>query len=284
MCSAILERVLSGRWIAGPYISDAINQAQKFNGYGITPIINYLGEDYNERADVKKSIAVYKELIARISEARIRADISVKPTQLGLKIDEQYFEKNYILLSRLALSKNIRLWLDMETADYVDQTISAYKRAVHLGNVGICIQSYLRRSRRDIRELLDYDIHANIRLVKGAYTSNKSSAFIGRDKITDNYHTLMRYLFEKGRRFTIATHDDGIVTEAIRMNLKYKRDVTYAMLRGIRNGYLIQLSKMGFQTSIYVPFGDEWVSYSYRRLKEGGHLSLIIRSLFDYSI
>lgn len=280
MSNSILERLLSGRWIAGPSIADAINQAKKFSRYGVRPIINYLGEDYTKRSDVKRSINVYIDLINRLSEERVGADISVKPTQLGLKIDEIYFQKNYIALSRLSLSKGIGLWLDMETADYVDQTISAYKKTVHMGNVGICIQSYLRRSLNDINGLLDYNINSNIRLVKGAYTSTKADSFLGRERITENYRVLMRNLFKRGRRFTIATHDDRIVDDAVRMNIRYKRDVTYAMLRGIRNKYIIRLSSMGFHTSVYIPFGEEWVSYSYRRLREAGHISLIIRSLF----
>ena len=92
---------------------------------------------------------------------------------------------------------------------------------------------------------------------------------------------IMRILFSKSKRFMIATHDSKIVEEAIRLNKKYKRDVTFAMLNGIRTKYALHLSKSGQKVAVYVPFGEEWFSYGLRRLTEQGHISLIIRSLFE---
>ncbi|EQD51746.1 Proline dehydrogenase, partial [mine drainage metagenome] len=119
-----------------------------------------------------------------------------------------------------------------------------------------------------------------IRLVKGAYSSSKSKSFTSREEVTRNYSKLMQVAYEQYTEFTIATHDIEMVKKSLELNKKYKRKVTYAMLKGIRNKLLVQLEKEN-KVSVYVPFGEQWISYSYRRLKEAGHLKLVLKSLFE---
>ena len=280
--SGTIERVFSGRWIAGPSIADAVREAKRIQSYQIVPIVNYLGEAYKEKKSVERTIRIYMKLIDTLKRNRLEFNISLKPSQLGVLIDKGYCSANYSKVVRYARRAGIFVWLDMEESSIVDDTIALYKKEIGDGGVGICIQSYLKRSAGDIADITKLD-GAVIRLVKGAYSAGTDTAYNDRDKVTANYYRLMLQLFKKGKKFTIATHDAKIISRALALNKRYKRDVTFAMLRGIRNDYLIKLAKSGHKTTMYLPFGEEWISYSYRRLREAGHLSLIIRSLLEPS-
>ncbi len=280
----IWERLLAGRWIAGPDISDAIRGATNISKYNITPILNYLGEEYTKRSDVSNSIRKYTQLIAKLSERKINANISLKATQLGLRVSREYASNNYSNIVKIARKVGIFVWLDMEDSTTTDDTIRMYNKEVRNAGVGICIQAYLKRSMEDVHMLLSKSRHAEIRLVKGAYTTTDNNFIKDRTSVTKNYLSIMHYLFKSSKHFTIATHDDTIISNALRLSKNYKSDVTFSMLRGIRSHYLLRLAESGARTSMYIPFGGEWISYSYRRLKEQGHMSLIFRSLFERQI
>lgn len=284
MCPGLVERMFAGRWIAGPGIRDAIREATKIEGLGVTPILDYLGEDYSKKSEVNDSVREYLRLIADLSKHKIKANISMKPTQLGLRMSRTYASKNYSHIVREARKAGLFVWIDMEDSSTTDDTLKMYMEEVRKGGVGICIQSYLERSADDIRTLTKFSKNTNIRLVKGAYTTTDSSTMKDKRRIDGNYRSLMRYLFSNSEHFTIATHDDKMIHEALRLSRKHRSDVTFSMLRGIRTGYLLGLAESGARTSMYVPFGKEWVSYSYRRLKEAGHMSLIFRSLFERGV
>ncbi len=278
VCSGILERLVAGRWIAGPFIADAITRSKRINSLGIRPIINYLGEEFSSETDVNDAVATYIKLISEIRKSRIKADISLKASQLGLRISEGMFMGNYSRIVAEARRNNVFVWLDMESAADVDATISAYTAQLKSGDgVGICIQSYLKRSGSDIRSLSKSG--AVIRLVKGAYSSTRRLAYQSRLETTANYARLMKYLFSHAKEFVIATHDPGMVSMAQRLNAAHRKHVGYAMLNGISNKRAIKLAREGNHVEIYVPFGTRWLSYSYRRLKEASNLSLVLRSV-----
>ncbi len=272
------ERILAGRYIAGPTIGDAIKRCRWFNKNGIRCIINYLGEDLASEKDVLQSIAVYKHAIDVISKERLDAEISIKPSEVGLLVSDADGTMHYSELVDYAAKKRVNVWLDMEESEHVSKTIALFLTKIKSRNTGICIQSYLKRSRRDIMRLARYG--ANIRLVKGAYSGSGRYAFQTRAETTANYYRLMDIMFRKCRRFTIATHDTRIIEKALKMNGKHKKNVTYAMLMGIKRDYLLQLAKSN-DCSVYVPFGRSWVRFAYRRLKEASNMRLIISSLFE---
>ena len=276
----IVEKLFAGRWIAGAEISDAIATAKRFNKERISGLINYLGESFNEKANVERTIAVYAKLIDEIYLSKIDSAISVKPTQLGLLIGKGYTKKNYARIVRLARKRRMFVWLDMEEHRYVDDTISLYRsQQKRNGMTGLCIQAYLRRSGDDAMRLVKSG--AVIRLVKGAYKEGERIAYQDRKTVTANYLKLMSYLFRNSGEFMIATHDTAMIREALLLNRSYRRKVSYAMLNGIRNKYLVELAGMGNRSVVYIPFGERWFDYSVRRLREEGHLSLILRSLFE---
>ena len=279
MLSSLLEKIIAGKWIAGPSINDALKIADHFNKLGMHAIINYLGEELTSEKDVEDAVDKYVSLIREIKNNGLDASISVKITQLGLRLGKELPYKNYNKLAESARKNKVFLWLDMEASDTVDETINAYKRQVDKGNVGIAIQAYLRRSANDIKELVK--INGIVRLVKGAYSVKREIAFQRKEEINKNYERLMLYLFKNARAFTLATHDSNMIERGLELNKKYKKEVTYAMLNGIRNEYAKSLAERGERIAIYIPFGPKWVDYAYRRMRERGHVSLIMRSLIS---
>lgn len=275
--NTFLERLVAHRWIAGPSIEDAIARAKLFNSRNISAIINYLGELLVDKSNVENKVRIYKELIDKIKANRVKADITLKATAFGFLIDPKYLQTNYHKIVDYAKKNNLFAWLDMEEPKYVDTTIGVYKGTIRSGNVGIALQANLQRSYQDLKDLVSRG--AVIRLVKGAYKSDM--AFRSRKSVTSNYINLMNYLFLHSKSFTIATHDHNIINRAIKLNEKYKRNVTYAMLNGIRNRYALALARSGKKVALYVPFGTDWIGYSYRRLKGAGHVSLVLRSMLE---
>ena len=277
--SSAAEKLFAGRWIAGIGIPDALAASANIARHGIRPIINYLGEDYTEMQSVERSIGTYSKLMNALVSSSIHADISVKLTQLGLLINKDVAINNYARIAAMARRHRLFTWLDMEGAEHVADAIEAYLSNLGHGGTGICIQSNLKRSEKDISTILKKG--GIVRLVKGAYSVSRNKGYISHDDVTGNYLKLMRMLFRGTDEFTIATHDDRLISEARRLNVNEKRHVTYAMLRGIRNKLIIELAEDGKSTALYVPFGEEWVPYAYRRLKEAGHVKLLFRSLLE---
>jgi proline dehydrogenase len=273
------EKFFSGRWIAGAHIEDALEVAKKFNSKNITAIINYLGEAIRDKDKIEATVDRYLFIISKIKENNLNAEISLKPTQLGLGFDEKLLFDSYAKIVGEARRNNIFVWLDMEENNFVDDTIKLYYSQTNSKNTGICIQAYLKRSIIDVKDITKKD--GIIRLVKGAYKESSDVAFQDMEEITKNYVELMRYLFENSKRFMIATHDLSIIELAKNLNKIYNRTIEYAMLNGIRNRYAVRLAKEGKNVYIYVPFGEQWTKYAYRRLREGGHALLILKSLFE---
>ncbi len=273
--NAILEKIVAGKWIAGATIDDAIDATRKLNKQGIRGIINCLGEEYGRLDYVDRAVSRYMNLINLIKRAKVGADIAVKLTELGLIIDKGLAERNYAKIVAFAKKNGVFIWIDMEEEKFVSDSLGIYRRFIKSGNTGVCIQSYLRRSMNDLESLPK---GATIRLVKGAYSNSREVAFQTRKETTDNYYELMEYTFKNFWRFTIATHDSDIIERARRLNKKYRRDVTYAMLKGIRTKLALELRQKGLKVSVYVPFGEEWVRYSYRRFKELSTAVLVVRS------
>jgi proline dehydrogenase len=271
-----LEEAAARRWIAGRKLDDAVRAAKELNARNVGAVINHLGEGVLDRTQAKRAVKISFEVIDAIRTHNLKADIAVKLTDLGLDIDPSFCNKNYAGIVNYAKKKGVFVWIDMEEYRFVDNTIKIYSGMARSGNAGICIQSYLKRSLDDVRK---FDKRAVIRLVKGAYT-DKEHGFPTRKEATGNYVLLMDHIFKNFGRFTIATHDSALIDIALMMNRRYKRDVTYAMLRGVRNNYAFNLAQKKQKVAIYVPFGEEIMGYTYRRLKELSNLKLIVRSIF----
>ncbi len=272
------ERWMAGRWIAGPGINDALERANAINKKGISVLINYLGEGFTARTDVNDAVETYLKLIKEMERGWVKGDISVKPTQIGLSISYRLMMENYIKIIERAKRSGIFVWLDMEEPRHVPAVLRLYGEVgIHGG--GICIQACLKRSLDDVKAVVRE--HGVVRLVKGAYGYKEGMGMInGRVEIDSNYLEIMEYLFNHSPNFMIATHDTLIIREALGLNRNHKRNVTYAMLNGINNRAAKDLAAKGEKVALYLPFGTRWIGYSYRRMREAGHLRLIVGSLF----
>ena len=250
--------------------------SKRFNSYGISVLINYLGEELNSEEDVSESVGEYIKTIDSMHSKGISGSISIKPTQIGLSVSQSLMEENYRRIIKHAAEMGIFVWLDMEGADTVDRTIALYLQSGH-ANSGICIQSYLKRSYMDTAHIVKTG--RIIRLVKGAYKPDSNISYTTKTGTTENYRKIMKYLFAHSDRFMLATHDRSLQRQAKRLNSVYKRDVTYAMLNGIDNRYAVEMKKAGEKVAVYIPFGTRWKDYAYRRVTEVGHMSLLLKSL-----
>ena len=267
---------LSKKWIAGYNIEEALNCAINANQKGFKSIINYLGEDLKNPEIVKNTVTEYKKLINKMKSKKIKGSISIKPTQIGLSIDVNYCLNNLLEIISIAKKNHIFIWIDMESFETVQSTLLIYQKVFEENNeIGIVLQSYLKRSSSDLTKLLKYD--ANVRLVKGAYHENEENAYQRKSEIDNNYLEMVKLLFfqnkdiRKNQIFAIATHDSNIIDKSLNLfsitNLT-KEHLKFQFLKGIREKLKIDLLNRGFTIEEYIPYGDNWLPYSLRRIRE----------------
>lgn len=277
---SFLAYPLAKNWIAGKRISDAISYSTLANAKGFSVILNYLGEEVETASEVEEALKEYEHILDLLQHNGILGCISVKLTQLGLKADQDYCKKNMVEIVCHAGKLRKFVWIDMEGSEFTDATINIYNTLFSASkNIGICIQAYLRRSENDIEELLR--IGGKIRLVKGAYNEPATIAYKSRKEIDKNYAELMEHLFkENSSLFSVATHDDRLVHEAMRMSKEYSKNFEFAFLKGIRDDLKRELLNNGYRVTEYIPYGQNWLPYSLRRLREKpSNLLLLARSL-----
>jgi len=283
-----LENLLSGllfriakHWIAGETFEDAIARAQRSSVSGVRGIINLLGEETTSREDTvaatDECIKMLKELDAR----KIQSCISVKPTQVGLAIDKALFVQNLEKIMSSARPLGIFVWVDMEGSPFTADIVSTYLEfRKRFNNMGVAIQAYLKRSEEDVSRILDSK--GIIRLCKGAYNESPEIVYKRRNQINDNFSKLMRMMFERGRGFAIASHDEKLIEEATRLSNVHHADFEFEMLMGIRDKKKLELVERGYRVSEYIPFGKSWWAYSVRRIREHkSNIFLLARSLIS---
>jgi proline dehydrogenase len=255
------------RWIAGEGIDEAIARAKEESRRGRKTIVNILGEHLEEKAEVEKVKDEYLELIDALAEAGINGAISVKPSQLGTGIDADYCLANLENIAEKAREKGIFLWLDMESSAYTQRTINHYLKLLgEYREVGVALQAYLKRSERDLRELLKAG--AKVRLVKGAYKEPPRIRYASNADIKENFKGLMALLFKGGAVFAIATHDKELIDEAKKLSAGRKGIFEFQMLMGIGEGLKEELMKDGYTVAEYIPYGKNWLPYTLRRLRD----------------
>jgi proline dehydrogenase len=289
--SSLLEKFLfkiARKWISGNTYEDALSSARISNGKGISAILNFLGEDTTDGKLIQQTVKEYIMLLDLLENTSIDGCISIKPTQVGLRIGVDSCLLSLRQIAKKARSLDKFIWLDIESYPFVEDTISIYLNLIKdYKEIGVAIQSYLKRSSSDLLHLLEQD--ANIRLVKGAYTENEGIAFRSMDKINSNFSELMRMLFSSNDKnhtiFAIATHDPRLINEAIELSRKFdtdRRKFEFQMLKGISDEKKVSLVNQGFRVCEYIPYGNQWLPYSVRRIKERKrNILLLARSLIQ---
>jgi proline dehydrogenase len=271
--SAIGHRV-SGRFVAGTEISDAVRVTEAVNRAGMSVSIDNLGENVTNPDEARHSAQLYHQILEGIVANQLEANISLKLTHMGLDVDEKMARELVAgLVLKAASMERGFVRVDMEGSPYTQRTLDfvheLHRMPGNQGKVGTVIQSYLKRSESDVENLLAEKIR--IRLCKGAYKEPASIAFENKADVDANYIKLMKILMKSGVYHGLATHDERIIREAQvfadRENVA--RDAfEFQMLYGIRRDLQQSLVRDGWRMRVYIPFGTEWYPYFMRRLGE----------------
>jgi len=259
---------IADRFVAGESIDGVVSHVRALDDAGIAAIVNLLGEHYDDPEDARADTEEYLRLLERLPATEPPATISVKPSQLGLGIDEATFRDNLDRIVEVAAAAGIFVWIDMEDHETTDATIRAYEALCERygGGVGVCLQANLKRTPDDVARLADTT--GTIRLVKGAYDEPAELAHRDRTAVDAAYRDLLRQLFaETTVGVAVATHDDAMIDLALDLGAEYDRDYEFQMLMGVREDRQRDLAATETVYQ-YVPYGSAWASYFYRRVRE----------------
>lgn len=273
-----LGMLIARKWIAGVDLGHAMREAKKYNSKKENVIMNYLGEDLKSKKLVEQNKGQILALLDRMHSEKIKGSIAVKPTQIGIAISKSYFAANYSEILEKASVYGFTVWLDMEQFEYVKGTIETYLRFCRKYDTGICIQAKLRQSLKDIQRIVKQN--GRIRLVKGAYKYTNAISFQEKQEVYSNYIKCMDYLFAHSKKFMIATHDERIINIARNKEKKTGKKIQFGMLKGIRPQLAAKLAESE-DMNIYMPYGEQWLEYSMRRLSEWEHAKIILRSIMQ---
>jgi proline dehydrogenase len=259
------------RYIAGEGLEDAVRVVRAVNSRKMMGTMDVLGENVSTREESRMAIRECEEVLHSINKNHLDANLSIKLTQFGLKIDEEFCHSNVRRLLEIASGYNNFVRIDMEDSSTTGATLKLYERLRSEGveNVGVVIQANMRRSAEDLQRLIP--LRANIRLCKGAYVEPEAITFKGKEEIRFNYLKLLRKLLEGKCYVGMATHDDFLISGAYEyiqeMGLQ-KSDYEFQMLYGVRRKVRDKIVGDGHRLRVYVPFGQFWYAYSMRRFKE----------------
>lgn len=252
-------------FIAGETTQTALQHGRTVQNKGITPIFDILGEGASSREDTVRVGNEYIELIDQLKHAKLRGAISLKLTAFALDLDEETCIRSVSRVIRHAKEKNVLVWIDMEGSGYTNETIKVYRALLEkFDNVGICIQAYLKRSKKDVLSLIADN--AKIRIVKGIYPQKNSTVFDSHKKINQNFKELITLMSEKDAWTAIGSHDMEIISHAL--TLPFPNHMEFQMLKGIRDDEKRLLIDHGYNVSEYVPYGKDWEKYVVRRFGE----------------
>jgi proline dehydrogenase len=271
------------RYIAGETMEDAIRVARDLNRKGFRATMDILGEDVHRLEQARDAAQRYRLLLDELQRQTIDSNVSVKLTQLGLKVDKQECLVLAESVVRHAQQHGNFVRIDMEDSSCTSDTLAIYAelRQRHQ-NVGIVIQAYLHRTAHDVGRLMP--MKPNFRLCKGVYVEPPSIAYQDMSDINRNYLTLLERLLRSGIYVGIATHDEQIVREAQRWIAELKLApyaYEFQMLLGVNEGLRDRIRAAGHPLRVYIPFGGDWYAYSVRRLRENPRLAgYVLKALF----
>jgi proline dehydrogenase len=264
---------MSSRFVAGMTVEDALRVTKEVNDLGMSVTLDNLGENTTNAEEARHSASLYHELLDRIAEQKLDANVSLKLTHMGLDVDPDLAIQttNELVAHAARLDSFVRV--DMEGSPYTQRTLDLvyelHDMPGNAGKVGAVIQSYLYRSVKDVEQLCAKGIR--IRLCKGAYKEPSSIAYQSKADVDGNYLELTKMLLRSGIYHGIATHDEKIIAATIDFAKKEgiaPEEFEFQMLHGIRRDLQEKLVAEGWRMRVYVPFGTEWYPYFMRRLAE----------------
>ena len=278
----------ASRFVAGEKPEDAIRVIRELNAKGINATLDHLGEHKSTSDEAANATEDIISILDEIEKAKVRANVSIKLTQIGMGLDESICRQNLIRILERAHQYHNFVRIDIEDTPYTDITISIYdamlERDFSTQTIGMAVQAYLYRAEADVRALLEKG--TRFRLVKGAYKEPPDKAYPKKADTDANYDLLTKILIDCNLRMennllsadgrvppipAIATHDDKRIAFAKQYAEKVglpKNAIEFQMLYGIRRDLQERLVKEGYPVRVYVPFGKQWYPYFMRRLAE----------------
>lgn len=278
----------ASRFVAGETATDAIRAIRDLNEKCINATLDHLGEHTSTVEEAEKATEDVLHVLDEIDKARVRANVSIKLTQIGMGLDEEICRQNLVRILEQVKKHGNYVRIDMEDTPYTDTTLSLYysmlQRGFNVNQVGMVVQSYLYRTEADVRKLLEYS--TRLRLVKGAYKEPSDKAFPKKADVDASFDLLTKLMIDAACKLevnrisadgrvppipAIATHDEKRIAFAKQYAEKVglpKEALEFQMLYGIRRDLQEQLVKQGYPVRVYVPFGTHWYPYFMRRLAE----------------
>lgn len=276
-------RRMAARFIAGEDLEGAVRAVRQLNADGFDATLDFLGESVHAVAEAKEACNVYLGILDRLAKEGLRSHTSIKPTQLGLALDEDLACRLLCELAQRAALHHNFVRIDMESSAYTESTLRVFQRVNAPRDVmGVVIQSYLRRSEKDVDDLVKAG--ARVRLVKGAYQEPPELAFPRKADVDANFVKLMEKLLASGEFHAIATHDPRMIAATQAYAKKHgiaSSQYEFQMLYGIGRQVQRDLLRQGHRVRVYVPYGHQWYPYFMRRLAERpANLLFLLRNLF----
>jgi proline dehydrogenase len=277
---------IASNFVAGETPEAALAHVETLNQRGVAGILNLLGEHYEERPPADADADAYVDLVEAIADRHLDACVSVKPSQIGLDIGDDAFEENLARIVEAAgdaasggsdasagsEAGGTFVWIDMEDHETTDVTLDAFERHATAtdGNVGVCVQANLKRTREDLERLAD--LPGKVRLVKGAYDEPKSIAHREKSRVDEAYRDCLAYMFEAfDDGVAVGSHDPAMIEYARELHAEHGTPYEVQMLMGVREQEQFDLAgdpDVDAEVYQYIPYGSKWFSYFYRRVRE----------------
>lgn len=268
--------------VAGDNLKTALVKVKELNDRGLLCTMDHLGEFVTNREEATQATQSVIQTIEGIAEAKVKSQVSVKLTQLGLDIDPQFCLENMRKIVSAAEKTGNFITIDMEDYSHCQPTLDLLKELrKEYQNVGTVIQAYLYRAEQDVKDLQGIPL----RLVKGAYKESPEVAYQEKSKIDENFRNIIRIHLSSGSYTAIATHDHRIIEYVKRWTREQqipKDQFEFQMLYGFRNQLQMELQREGYRVRVYVPFGTDWFGYFMRRLAERPqNIAFALRGFFS---
>jgi len=276
---------LTTRFIAGETIDEVVQYIKQINVEGNTASFDHLNESVTNAGEVEQEVREYLNILSSIDLTGIKSNVSIKLTQFGLGLDQELAYRNARRVVEEARKRGNFVRVDMEDSAVTQVTLDIFKRLREefgVDDVGIVLQSYLKRTYEDAQQLLK--LRARIRICKGAYNEPPEVAYADKREVDQNYVRIMQLLLSSGIYHGVATHDPKMINATIDFATREgigKEKFEFQMLYGIRRDLQRQLARDGYNMRIYVPYGKHWYPYFMRRLAERpANVWFVLKNLF----
>lgn len=282
-------RRLARRFVAGETMAQAVAVGKELNGRGIKALLNEVGEAVTTRAQATQAAASFCNLLRRIDAEGLEANISLKPSHVGLSFGQDFCYENIADIVQTAQTYNNMVEIDMESSADVDDTLAIYHRLLNTfnGQIRLAIQSYLHRTPSDAQRIIERG--GSVRLVKGAYNESPEIAYQSKTEINQATIRIMEAFLspqarDAGAHLSLGSHDPELIEWLIQHAQAQgigKEQFEFQMLLGVRRDEQQRLADLGYPMRVYVPFGEAWYPYFMRRLAERpANVLFMARALF----